>query len=1089
MAHILDASLRHRNFDAQRAEMALKQMKRLERLDLSHNDIERPPRLPSSLISLNLSHNPRCQQLSGFAVSNLDNLRELILTNNDLGSTSGLSHLTSLEILDLGNNSIRQLTGLELLSELKVLVLVQNCISSVTALRCLSCNYNLESLDLRGNPVCKSNKYTTVRNIIGESLSEMDGKMIKAQKFVTNKAAHSSSVDDAAYLYYARGEAAPSGHRGVHRDKLHLDTSYSMRAQYTSIEERASPERFRVLRMNSQGHNRGHTSPPKMSTTGLSPTTTETHSHRALLTERDSPIATASTGATVASSGSGARRTSSAVSIGGSGNGYRAQYSANSIQKQEALHNHNMENSQVSIAGGFALNPDRQNPGVNSYLDYFNHQSRLENSHHGRSQTKSGVESGRKGHYDPKEDERQYIYNGDGLPSSRKVTSRDGGEHSVSYYNPPAYNQRHVEGPESKSKMLTWYHLQRKSPLPWRNAPDVKPRPWKGLHYEDEGGGANGWTAVVSEQGKHMRNETPWVSPVTVVAYERNPQVVSNGNYYKRIQMRKQQEWGGNAGVGPPEGGVSSGYRPTRAEIMQQYGLPRRDSASSLPSAREKREGQSSVVDAGPQYDEDEVFYASALPPGGESLGVLGVNAGDMYMHTPGMTPVNHAELERGDPESSLDYSLSLSRASSALNSPARSPGRAQTSHSRRRSPARHRPQHQAHQAASQKDRNTQHVGPAKGTFEGSPGGKNSPTRGINAEPHYLQPTFGSYAKTSPVREKFSHNTLVGSPDDTRTGWPQNPYHMSHASLIEQMHNDPAWAAFQAMQAKAKETSDKGSGEAKGGEAPDGDPERMSPLQKLALMELYGDSASSTEWAHNVVDAPPSPPSRNNRHDSEMAHVVPAPQSGASSDPNAPVEETLLEILTELYSAHSPDKLPMLPTIIETFAGRERDLVVRFCDKFELDQRTYLQRLTRALEAEGEVSYVSASSANDDSRLSVHESQIYVSNVYVPTGAPESRAGWDGKWFVEKEKEKEKEKEPAREGDSTSQDEEEEMKKDKKPALEVAPDGEATLHHGWWNKKTQKFPARHGTNKDHQPNGKGGTAALTFLQKTLEKVG
>ena len=72
-----------------------------------------------------------------------------------LGSTAGLSHLINLEILNLGNNKLRQLTGLELLSELKILILIQNSISSVTALRCLSCNYKLESLDLRGNPCAR----------------------------------------------------------------------------------------------------------------------------------------------------------------------------------------------------------------------------------------------------------------------------------------------------------------------------------------------------------------------------------------------------------------------------------------------------------------------------------------------------------------------------------------------------------------------------------------------------------------------------------------------------------------------------------------------------------------------------------------------------------------------------------------------------------------------------------------------------------------------------------------------------------------------------------------------------------------------
>ena len=84
----------------------------------------------------------------------------------------------------------------------------------------------------------------------------------------------------------------------------------------------------------------------------------------------------------------------------------------------------------------------------------------------------------------------------------------------------------------------------------------------------------------------------------------------------------------------------------------------------------------------------------------------------------------------------------------------------------------------------------------------------------------------------------------------------------------------------------------------------------------------------------------------------------------------------------------------MLDTMVETFKGRERDLIVSLCDKYDLDQRAYLHRLTRALagERQEEVSYVSASSTNDDSRLSVHEGEIHVSNVYLPAGAQRLRA-------------------------------------------------------------------------------------------------
>ena len=57
----------------------------------------------------------------------------------------------------------------------------------------------------------------------------------------------------------------------------------------------------------------------------------------------------------------------------------------------------------------------------------------------------------------------------------------------------------------------------------------------------------------------------------------------------------------------------------------------------------------------------------------------------------------------------------------------------------------------------------------------------------------------------------------MSSPDDTRTGvLSRNPHHLSRASLIEQMHSDPAWAAFQAMKEEKKKTAEEeGEGEAK----------------------------------------------------------------------------------------------------------------------------------------------------------------------------------------------------------------------------------------------------------------------------------
>ena len=66
----------------------------------------------------------------------------------------------------------------------------------------------------------------------------------------------------------------------------------------------------------------------------------------------------------------------------------------------------------------------------------------------------------------------------------------------------------------------------------------------------------------------------------------------------------------------------------------------------------------------------------------------------------------------------------------------------------------------------------------------------------------------------------------------------------------------------------------------------------MSPLEKLASMELYGD-CNSGEWDHNVVDAPPTPPTRCYKSDNEVMEVnppavsMPAPDSGVLNNQQA----------------------------------------------------------------------------------------------------------------------------------------------------------------------------------------------------------
>ena len=533
MRHILDASFRYRFFEAVDAELAISEMGCLERLDLSYNKIERPPRLPASLISLNLSYNPQCQNLAGLAVSSLMNLRELVMTNNTLTSTHGLSHLTNLEVLNLSDNSIKKLSGLEMLGRLKVLILVHNNINNVIALRCLSCNELLERLDLRGNPVCDSQNYATVRNMMGEYLREMDGRIIKAKRFPTNKAAHSSTVSDNTYLYYAKEKCGTVPPNSASRDTT--NSSLSMCAKYTSIEDRASPEKFRVLRRHSFKTTReevnGRKHEASVRHVGIAPVP------RAHTCSSSAGTVSLAPGLTLGFQGT--------ASVKGEG-GYSAQYLAHDV-KYSGLLPHD-SGKRISVAGGLHMK-----------TQYHHH-------HQGNKGTNS-PETEQDGSVGARTTPRSedYWFNGDGSPrgkaqrrrgtanatrSNDSTASTDVGLHfahsHTSFY-------QNTTGPEGASYLVKEIHIQRKSTVPWRNAPKVKPRPWKGVFVYDspekcsydnttnEGGfgvgnGTDEWVPVISQKGRHMVNSKEWVSPVTVAAYERDRCNVSNKNVYRVIK-------------------------------------------------------------------------------------------------------------------------------------------------------------------------------------------------------------------------------------------------------------------------------------------------------------------------------------------------------------------------------------------------------------------------------------------------------------------------------------------------------------------------------------------------------------------------
>jgi hypothetical protein len=494
MEQIIEASFRHRFFEAMDVEMHIAGMVRLEKLDLSHNEIERPPRLPSTLISLNLSYNPKCTQMSGLAVSSLMNLRELNLTNNALTTTNGLAHLTNLEILNLADNQIKKLTGLEMLGGLRILVLVDNDISNVIALRCLSCNYSLESLDLRGNPVCASNKYATVRNMLGEALREMDGALIKAKRFPASRVTQGSAPEDQSYLYYAAGGAG----RGGGGEESVVDRSFCQtRAKYTSIEDRATPEKQQGLRRASisgkgKGRGRGKGSPLG----GYAGFVAGVNMQHA-----SPPPVPGGGGVMMSSVGSidssqqqqqqlGNNTSSGTAPPPPPGGGYSAQHRSHThTTLLSGSHNNgtNSNGAQISVAGGYALKPSYSSSHSHSH----SHNTQSQSQSQSQSQATIAVPVGEgtvtvlmaapEGATDAHAVPVCYNGDGSGKPCSSRRRSSSTAHHSL--HSPAVMNVNHTSYYQDASAvgaMLREFHVTRKSPLPWRNAPDVRPRPWKG---------------------------------------------------------------------------------------------------------------------------------------------------------------------------------------------------------------------------------------------------------------------------------------------------------------------------------------------------------------------------------------------------------------------------------------------------------------------------------------------------------------------------------------------------------------------------------------------------------------------------------
>jgi Leucine-rich repeat (LRR) protein len=97
----------------------------LKALDLSRNKITYIPNgFPPTLVALDLSSN-LFTQITGI-ISKLNNLIEIKLANNSIGSMNGLSSATALQHIDLSYNKIQFIEGIEMLSDLTSLNLRNN---------------------------------------------------------------------------------------------------------------------------------------------------------------------------------------------------------------------------------------------------------------------------------------------------------------------------------------------------------------------------------------------------------------------------------------------------------------------------------------------------------------------------------------------------------------------------------------------------------------------------------------------------------------------------------------------------------------------------------------------------------------------------------------------------------------------------------------------------------------------------------------------------------------------------------------------------------------------------------------------------
>ena len=153
----------------------------LQELQVQNNELTEIPELgPFLLRKLDMRHN-FISVITG--LSQQPDLRELYLSHQqvprvELSEGCFASQMLSLEVLELAECGIDSLVELRCLETLRVLNLAGNKIASFEELEILFAHLrSLESVDLRGNPICKQVKYREKVIVMG-NFRELDGKDI-----------------------------------------------------------------------------------------------------------------------------------------------------------------------------------------------------------------------------------------------------------------------------------------------------------------------------------------------------------------------------------------------------------------------------------------------------------------------------------------------------------------------------------------------------------------------------------------------------------------------------------------------------------------------------------------------------------------------------------------------------------------------------------------------------------------------------------------------------------------------------------------------------------------------------------------------